>query len=706
MWLPAIDSRQPERIRSTPGPARGSGVPRERHSASSESGRAGAAHRRPKRPRALVSSVTHVRGPLAARAAAAADVAADGERYSSSLRKLTVFKEKQKARSKRDAHRADWFEEARVLRRSHDELTRAVLDCLASLVSGGGGRRAAPSPGRATADAASPGEARDDADEATLLVARIAREDGEGSERLASTRAAVGRRLNELKQLLTLVTRQRPREPPAADENTPNPPSRAPRLERSEDDCGADAGEREREDQPEAATRARGADAPALLAQLLVQARDAHEQSTRRLANEERDAAAGALDARRAVSAILREDVSRGAQLDGSAEAGALDDELHVLLTGRLREGASDEALAADEARRARVDARRAGSLSPSCLARLSARGLRRSQEWPEVLLVRADLCERWGALCERWRQRSEASRKAFEDAFVVDVSGGGGGGGGSCPVWWHARTGGWPEEHHLIFESTLAAARGRDRATVIERLELALSSVTRDGEERDGEDARAYSRSELVIHWVWCEARDAARVRRRAHADDAARERAEFVATAKQMLQEADESAVAASARAAEAAELESHRARLHEALQGLRAERDVRHADAERAADAAARAAAAAQAERDAEAAEHYAQAKRAIEAYHEKVRRARRAASFARRPLSPLSLSPSFARFLMRRRRARSASAKPPRRSRGSKPSARPRSAPRPRSRRRTPRASTSGDSSVTRAKSRST
>ena len=78
--------------------------------------------------------------------------------------------------------------------------------------------------------------------------------------------------------------------------------------------------------------------------------------------------------------------------------------------------------------------------------------------------------------------------------------------------------------EHHLIFESTLAAARGRDRATVIERLELALSSVTR-GEERDGEDARAYSRSELVIHWVWCEARDAARVRRRAHADDAARD-------------------------------------------------------------------------------------------------------------------------------------------------------------------------------------
>ena len=387
MWLPAIDSRQPERIRSTPGPARGSGVPRERHSASSESGRAAvAAHRRPKRPRALVSSVTHVRGPLAARAAAAADVAADGERYSSSLRKLTVFKEKQKARSKRDAHRADWFEEARVLRRSHDELTRAVLDCLASLASGSG-RRAAPSPARETAEA-SPGEARrDDTDEAAL-VARIAREDGEGAERLASTRAAVGRRLNELKQLLSLVARQRPSEPrPAADENTPNPPSRAPRQ--SEEGCAADGGEREGAAQPTAATRARGADAPALLAQLLVQARDAHEQSTRRLAKEEQEAAAEALDARRAVSAILREDVSRGAQLDGSADAGALDDELRVLLTGRSREGPpDDEALAADEVRARRLDAlsfaarlsiKACVCLSPPSIRAGMARGLARA---------------------------------------------------------------------------------------------------------------------------------------------------------------------------------------------------------------------------------------------------------------------------------------------------------------------------------------
>ena len=155
MWLPAIDSRQPEHsLDSGPG-ARQWRAARAAQRVERERARAVARHRRPKRPRALVSSVTHVRGPLAARAAAAADVAADGERYSSSLRKLTVFKEKQKARSKRDAHRADWFEEARVLRRSHDELTRAVLDCLASLVSGGGGRRRAVAR-RETAEAASP----------------------------------------------------------------------------------------------------------------------------------------------------------------------------------------------------------------------------------------------------------------------------------------------------------------------------------------------------------------------------------------------------------------------------------------------------------------------------------------------------------------------------------------------------------------------
>ena len=77
---------------------------------------------------ALVSAVTHVKGPLAARAAAAADVERGGERYASALRKLTVFKEKHKAKSKVDAHRSDWLEEARNLRRTHDELSRAIQE--------------------------------------------------------------------------------------------------------------------------------------------------------------------------------------------------------------------------------------------------------------------------------------------------------------------------------------------------------------------------------------------------------------------------------------------------------------------------------------------------------------------------------------------------------------------------------------------------